>query len=202
MEDTNYVEVFKNIVSNNIKRSGIDSLMSYLDKETDFFRAPASTKFHLDTEGGLVQHSVNVYTLLRGRAEYHGMLEEVGEETIAIVALFHDLCKINMYRRSENWRKDANNKWESYKGWKVEEDFPAGHGEKSVFLLQQFMALTNLEILSIRWHMGPWEHGASDNRSMQAAFARYPFAVLTQVSDMEAANVLESKVIPNLLLDK
>ena len=45
----------------NTKRENIDKLIEWLEKETDFFSAPASTKYHLNYEGGLLVHSLNVF---------------------------------------------------------------------------------------------------------------------------------------------
>lgn len=121
------------------KREGIEKLIDFLEK-TDFFTAPASTRFHMSCEGGLLQHSLNVYDCLAGLGTTTGDVQEfqaagmrldsIPQESIIIVALLHDLCKVNFYATEMRWRKDANNKWEQYPVYAVNDRNPYGHGEK------------------------------------------------------------------------
>ena len=145
------------------KREGIEKLIDFLEK-TDFFTAPASTRFHMSCEGGLLQHSLNVYDCLVNLGTTTGDVQEfqaagmrldsIPQESIIIVALLHDLCKVNFYATEMRWRKDANNKWEQYPVYAVNDRNPYGHGEKSVMMASEFIHLTMEERYAIRWHMG------------------------------------------------
>lgn len=145
------------------KREGIEKLIDFLEK-TDFFTAPASTRFHMSCEGGLLQHSLNVYDCLAGLGTTTGDVQEfqaagmrldsIPQESIIIVALLHDLCKVNFYATEMRWRKDANQKWEQYPVYTVNDRNPYGHGEKSVMMASEFIHLTMEERYAIRWHMG------------------------------------------------
>lgn len=153
-------EEFLNIVNTYIKRDGIDKFLNWLNG-TDFFTAPASTQYHLAERGGLCQHTLNVYRRLN-----KFLKDELGEnyqdtysqETIAIVALFHDICKANCYVESTRNVKDHNGEWQQVPIYKFEEKLKYGHGTKSVFILQQFIKLSLDEALAIRYHMGGMEY--------------------------------------------
>lgn len=183
---------FVETVTSNIGRTGIDELLGWLDR-TDFYTAPASTKYHGTFEGGLALHSLKVYEQLNELAEFYGLGEDDGianpDESIAIVALFHDLCKIGCYKTEMRWRKDANNRWEQYPTYKFEEDFAyGGHGSKSVFLIQSFMKLTPEEASAINCHMGQWE--ATQYGNPATVFERNKLAWLLHVAD-EAATYID-----------
>lgn len=147
------------------KREGIEKLIDFLEK-TDFFTAPASTRFHSSYEGGLLQHSLNVYDCLAGLGITTGDVQEfqaagmrldsIPQESIIIVALLHDLCKVNFYATEMRWRKDANNKWEQYPVYAVNDRNPYGHGEKSVMMASEFIHLTMEERYAIRWLQATW----------------------------------------------
>lgn len=177
-------EFFK-IVDRDISRSGIKELTEWL-AGTDFFTAPASTRFHGCYEGGLAQHSLNVYTQLKKLCNWYGC--NASEESIAIVSLFHDLCKVGCYKTEMRWRKDKNDRWEQYPTYRFEEDFAyGGHGSKSVFLVQSFMKLTPEEATAINCHMGQWEATTYGNPT--AVYERNKLAWLLHVAD-EAADFL------------
>ena len=181
-------DVFKNAVLANINREGINKLMDWLD-ETDFYTAPASTRFHGAYTGGLVEHSVAVYHQLLSLAQHYGL--NATAESIAIVALFHDFCKIGMYKVDMRWRKDANNQWEQYETWKRDEDFKfGGHGSKSLYLVQNFIKLTPEEAVAINCHMGQWD--ATTYSDVSSAYETCPLAWLLHVAD-EAATYLDGK---------
>lgn len=184
-------EEFIRIATQNIERAGIADLLEWMEK-TDFYTAPASIKYHGAFEGGLVVHSLNVFTQLRYLAGFYGLGEDDGianpDESIAITALFHDICKVGCYKTDMRWRKDANNRWEQYPTWRFEEDFAyGGHGSKSVFLIQSFMKLTPEEASAINCHMGQWEATQYGNPS--TVFERNKLAWLLHVAD-EAADFL------------
>ena len=189
-------EEFISIYKENIKREGADKLLEYLEK-SDFFTAPSSTRYHGSYEGGLVQHSVNVYHCLKDylsrprTKELYGM--DYSEETIALVSLLHDVCKINFYTVEMRNAKNAQGKWEQVPYYKIDDRLPYGHGEKSVFLIQFFMHLHRDEAMAIRWHMG--FSGPEDHNTIGKALERYPLAFALHVADMEATYFLEGSPI-------
>ena len=176
---------FLKIVDRDIKREGIWELTEWL-VNTDFFLAPASTRYHGCYEGGLVVHSLNVFAQLKKLCKWYDC--DATDESIAIVALFHDVCKVGCYKTEMRWRKDANNQWEQYPTWKFEEDFAyGGHGSKSVYLVQSFMRLTPEEASAINCHMGQWDATTYSNPT--AVYERNKLAWLLHVAD-EAADFL------------
>ncbi len=183
-------EKFIQIYNANIKRAGADKLLEYL-LTTDFFTAPASTKFHLSRPGGLVEHSIGVYERLKKLymdnpidAE-HPWLTDIDDESIAICGLLHDVCKANFYAvEMRNRKNETTGAWEKYPFYVVDDKLPYGHGEKSVYIISAFMHLTRDEAMAIRWHMGAW--GESDDRTVSNAFGKYPLAILTHIADMQA----------------
>lgn len=181
----NIKDEFLKIVDRDVKREGIWELTEWL-ANTDFFTAPASTRYHGCFEGGLAMHSLNVYAQLKKLCRCYQC--DASDETIAIVSLFHDLCKVGCYKTEMRWRKDANNQWEQYPTWKFEEDFAyGGHGSKSVFLVQSFMKLTPEEASAINCHMGQWDATTYSNPT--AVYERNKLAWLLHVAD-EAADFL------------
>ena len=140
-----------------IKREGLNEFMEWLEKETDFFTAPASTIYHSNFEGGLLEHSLNVLRfalnnfnmIAKEKPEY-----EYLKESVILCSLFHDVAKCNFYFKTEKWTKDENNKWKSYQGYEVNDSLPLPHGPKSVFLISKFIKMTDAEALAISWHMG------------------------------------------------
>lgn len=175
-------EKFIEIYNSSIKRSGADKLLDYL-LTTDFFEAPASTRYHLSRPGGLVEHSIHVYERLKSLYMYNPAAPE--DETIAICALLHDVCKANFYSvEMRNRKNEATGAWEKYPFYVVDDKLPYGHGEKSVYIISAFMRLTREEAMAIRWHMGAWD--IADNRTVSNAFDKYPLAVMTHIADMQA----------------
>jgi hypothetical protein len=172
-----------------IKRDGIDELMNWLET-TDFYEAPASTRFHGAYKGGLLEHSLNVYTELERILTAYPLIEYGDEESILISSLFHDLCKVNFYETEKRNRKNEYGQWESYDAYKVNEKFAfGGHGSKSVFILQQFIKLKPHEAVAINCHMGAFE---SDK--VGKSYEKYPFAWALHIADEAATYLLESEV--------
>jgi len=187
---------FEEIYHSKIKREGADKLWEYLaSPSSDFFTAPASARFHGSYEGGLLEHSLNVYDCLcdyleRSRCkELYGM--EYSEETIAIVSLLHDLCKINCYKKGSRNVKDESGKWISVPTFEFDDKMPYGHGEKSVYIINGYLRLSREEAFAIRYHMG--FSGTEDARNVGTAFEMYPLAFALSVADMEATYYIESK---------
>lgn len=206
----NSTERFLHLFQENIKREGAEVLLDWL-KKSDFFTAPASTRYHGAYEGGLLEHSLNVYDSLLDELESMNMMGEYSKETVAIVSLLHDVCKIGLYvaepknrktyeeekvKAAQRWEVKHDSRgdfiWETVMGYKFDDPLPYGHGEKSVYIISWFMKLTREEAMAIRWHMG-----FSDNdfqgggQSVGRAFEMYPLAVLTHLADMKATYLLE-----------
>ncbi|MBQ5809934.1 MAG: HD domain-containing protein, partial [Clostridia bacterium] len=183
-------ERFVEIFNDKIKREGADKLLEYLlSPQSDFFVAPASARFHGSYAGGLVDHSLNVYDCLvdylsRPRVkELYGLLPS--EESVAIAALLHDLCKINCYKPGTRNVKDENGVWHSVPTFEFSDPLPYGHGEKSVYIASGYMRLTRDEAFAIRYHMG--FSGNEDPRTVGDALENYPLAFALSVADMEAS---------------
>ncbi len=184
-----YKSEFLEIFEKHVTRNGKDRMIEWLCG-TDFFTAPASTRFHGACECGLVMHSLNVYKILKARNDIEKLYSD---ETIAIVALCHDFCKINFYKEgTRNVKNDTTGQWEKVKMYSVEDSFPYGHGEKSAFLVDRFMRLSTEEAVAIRWHMGGFDDSAkAGNFAISDAFKKYPLAVMTHLADLEATYLLE-----------
>ena len=187
-------EEFIAIFNENIKREGADKLLDFLENKSDFFTAPASTRYHNAFEGGLLRHSLNVYKCLAAYLERARVKEEykleASAETAAIVALLHDLCKVNMYRVSyRNAKNDKTGQWEKVPYYEIHDTLPYGHGEKSVYMISGFMRLTREEAMAIRWHMG--FSGIEDKNTIGRALEKFPLAFALSVADMEASYFLE-----------
>jgi hypothetical protein len=174
-------EKFKDICNRHIKRDGITNLLSLLEK-TDFYTAPASTRYHDSCEGGLVSHSIDVYNEMYQLCVTDGNIDT---ETIAICGLFHDICKMGFYKVSQRNVKNEFGKWIQVPYYEVDDSFPYGHGEKSVYILNDVMKLTDEEAMAIRWHMGGFTDG-SDIRNVGKAFEMFPLAVYLHMADMRA----------------
>lgn len=164
-------ERFIEIFTSQIHRPGAAELLEWLES-TDFFEAPASTHYHGSYTGGLVEHSLNVYYELIGAGRVPGVPTA---ETYAVVALLHDICKADFYAKSTKNQKNSDGEWETVPCYTVREKFPFGHGEKSAFLAQRFMPLTDAEALAIRWHMGAYDDAAKGgSKVLSAAMAATP----------------------------
>lgn len=186
-------EKFLEAIKQKIHRDGIENLVEYLCK-SDFFTAPASTRFHLSEEGGLLQHSLNVYERLNKLvlAEY-GDYNTISEETIAICGLFHDVCKIDCYTVSTRNVKE-NGQWVQKPYYAVDEKLPYGHGEKSVYIINGFMRLSREEAMAINWHMGGFDPRATGGGFvLSEAFKKYPLALLLHLSDIMATYLDENR---------
>lgn len=167
-----------------IKREGMEELIKYIEN-SDFFTAPASTKFHGDHEGGLVEHSLKVYDILCEKIKKPGIEINVSEETIKIVALLHDICKTNFYKIDYRNAKNALGVWEKVPYYTIEDTIPYGHGEKSVMMITEYIKLTGEEKYAIRWHMG-FSEPKEVYSSLGLAIKKYPLVLLVHEADLEA----------------
>ena len=176
---------FLMLARDDIKRDGIEALLSWLEA-SDFFTAPASTKFHLSEEGGLCAHSINVYERLVRLCEAEWGEDGFNRESVAIIGLFHDLCKTNIYKVEMRNVKE-NGEWVQKPYFTVDDNLPYGHGEKSVYMLSGFMKLTREEAMAINWHMGGFDlRVQAGSYDYSKAYNKYPLALMVHLADMQA----------------
>ena len=192
-------EEFCRLFRENIKREGADKLLDYLlSPASDFFEAPASTRYHGSRPEGLCEHSLNVYRCLVDYLSRDSVRAEYGlnydPETVAIVALLHDLCKVNCYKVSSRNVKDASGKWVAGPYYEFDDALPYGHGEKSVYIISGYMRLSREEAFAIRYHMG--FSNETDIRNVGAAFEKFPLALALYIADMEATYFVDDKKKP------
>lgn len=172
------------------KRDGMDDVIGFLCT-SDFFTAPASTRYHSSCEGGLVQHSMNVYNALKDKLSKTAIYGTYSDDTIIIAALLHDICKANFYKvEMRNAKQDGQ--WVQVPYYTVEDKAPMGHGSKSVIILQSYIKLKKDEIYAILWHMGGFEAKENYN-SLSKAFSMYPLALALHEADLEATYLMESE---------
>lgn len=167
-----------------VKRDGMDDLISFIEK-TDFFKAPASTRFHGSYEGGLTEHSMKVYEILKHKVNNCFKTINVPEDSIIIVALLHDICKANFYKVDYRNAKNALGVWEKVPYYTVDDTIPYGHGEKSVMMITEYIKLTPEEKYAIRWHMG-FTEPKEIYSTIGAAYTKYPLALLMHEADLES----------------
>lgn len=196
-------EQFENYVRKNIKREGVEDLLAWLESETDFYTSPASTRYHGSYEGGLLDHSLNVYEQLLIELDVNigqGWEEIYSPESVAIVALFHDLCKIGRYIVKEKWRKDDKNQWESYIAYAYDDTkLEMGHGPQSNYYLQQFIKLEDIEAQAIFWHMGAYDISPyATLNALSKSWQENPLAFLLSRADMAATYIIENENFPKI----
>ena len=190
-------EKFIEIYNTYIKREGADKLLDFLTspEKSDFFTAPASTRFHGNYEGGLLEHSLNVYECLVDFCNTDRFKNKFGfsysNESLAIAALLHDLCKVNFYK-TEMRNVKKNGVWESVPYYTIEDNLPYGHGEKSVYIISGYMKLTRDEAFAIRYHMG--FSGPEDANQVGRALEMFPLAFALCVADQEASYYMEGSI--------
>ena len=186
-----YKQKFIEYYQANIHREGADRLLEWL-QTTDFFTAPASTRYHCACPSGLVMHSINVYEVMM---EKHFDPEADSAESFALCALLHDVCKAQFYKIStRNVKNEKTGQWEKVPYYTIEDAFPYGHGEKSVYLIERFVRLKPAEATAIRWHMGGFDDAAKGgNFSISVAYDKYPIAVKLHLADLEATYLREKE---------
>lgn len=184
---------FKRIMLDNVKREGLTTLLNYLDT-TDFFSAPASSKYHMACPGGLVYHSLKVYENLVKLCEMK-CPGEFDKETIAIVGLLHDVCKVNYYVEDTRNKKDpATGQWIAVPFYNTNDSFPYGHGEKSVYLVNKYLKLTDEEAMAMRWHMSGWDSSSRGGEgAINAAFESYPLCSIVAAADLMSTYLDETR---------
>lgn len=182
------MEEFLKVYKSFIRRDGAEQLLTWLET-SDFFTAPASTRYHGSEVGGLVAHSVCVYEKLRELVSQESF--DISDETVAICALLHDVCKVDFYKvSSRNVKDDMTGQWNKVPYYTVEDKVPYGHGEKSVMIVSDFMKLTMEERMAIRWHMGGYDASVQGGSyAIGEACNKYPLITLVQMADMYATYV-------------
>lgn len=160
-----------------VNREGIEHLIEFLNK-TDFFEAPASTRFHGCYKGGLLEHSMKVYEILKTKTQEDS-------DSVKIIALLHDICKTNFYKVEYRNAKNEQGVWEKVPYYTVDDTIPYGHGEKSVMMISEFIKLTPEERYAIRWHMG-FTEPKELYTTIGQAYKKYPIALLMHEADLEA----------------
>ena len=165
-------------------REGIEEVIQFLEK-SDFYKAPASTRFHGSFEGGLLEHSMKVYEILKHKVKNSVLDLNVSDDTLIIIALLHDICKVNFYKVDYRNAKNERGEWEKVPYYTVDDTIPYGHGEKSVMMITEYMKLTVEEKYCIRWHMGFTEPKEAYN-TLGQAFKKFPLALILHEADLEA----------------
>lgn len=180
----------------NITRPGADKLLAWIES-SDFFAAPASTRFHLSSPGGLLEHSLHVFERMKAICANEATItpgfNEPSMETIAVCGLLHDICKANFYAVEMRNRKNDQGRWEQYPFYVVDDKLPYGHGEKSVYIISGFMRMSREEAMAIRWHMGFADNDfRGGGYSVGNAFEKFPLAVLLHIADLQATYLDET----------
>lgn len=187
-EKKDFIKEFTEIYTSKINREGADKLLDWLLK-SDFTTCPASTKFHSNHEGGLIEHSVKAYKrFVRNLVKEYGenWQDHISEESAAIIGLLHDICKVGYYKQEmRNVKEDGV--WVQKPYYAVDDKLPYGHGEKSVYIISGFMKLTREEAMAINWHMGGFDARVQGGSySISGAFYEFPVALIFHLSDLEA----------------
>ena len=167
-------------------RTGIEDVIHFLEK-SDFFQAPASTRFHGCYECGLLEHSMKVYEIFKDKVEKAIIDINTPKESLIIMALLHDICKANYYKVDyRNAKNQQTGEWEKVPYYTVDDTIPYGHGEKSVMMLTEYIKLTNEEKYAIRWYMG-FTEPKENYQYLGLAYKKYPIALLLHEADLEAS---------------
>jgi len=137
------------------KREGIEKLICLMDVN-GFFTAPCSTQYHLAVDGGLAEHSLNVYTVMTHLADTLAM-GEIDDETIIITAILHDLGKMGDFEKPnyvENVLKKTGKRSESKPFETNKALCYVPHEIRSAIIAQRFIKLTEEEEHAIIYHNG------------------------------------------------
>lgn len=188
------IELFRSLIGS-VEREGMENLLRFIEK-SDFYTAPASTRFHGAHEGGLLEHSLNVYNCLLQKKRSEGtiwseLLKDIPEESIILTALLHDICK-TYYYTVEMRNKKVDGAWVQVPSYAVDDKIPYGHGEKSIMMIEEYIRLKPYERYAIRWHMGPYS-GEQDWTTLGMAMEKYPLVMALFEADMEATHLVENQ---------
>ena len=160
----------------------------YLE-DNEFYGTPASSKYHGSHPGGLVLHSYNVYKRLCEYNEWQNL--EIPHDSLLIMGLFHDVCKLNHYVIEMRNRKDKETgRWYEYPYYETEEQLPLEHGHKSALILMKHIGLSAKETLTVAWHMGAWDTEAYVARQkLSEAMRKCPWVLALQTADMQSVSI-------------
>lgn len=195
------IQIFEELLRST-NRQGMEEVIEFARK-TDFYTAPASSKYHSNYDGGLLDHTLCVYAIAKEYVDSIGVFakdvaDRVDPNSLIISTLLHDFCKICFYKKGQRWKKDETNSWVSYDSYLIEDTFPIGHGEKSVIMLQSLgLQMTAEEMLAIRFHMAGWgdeskEYAASRTNALKIS----PLVHIVQMADF-SSSILFEKTIEN-----
>lgn len=178
---------------NTIKKGFEDKLMYYGYEKvlnnlqnTDFFTAPASTRFHDSFESGLIHHTFRVYNKLKLLNDQ--LLLDFNDKQIFKVSLAHDFCKIDTYKIEMRNTKNELGEWVKVPYYTYDDsNFPYGHGEKSVQLAELYgLDLSLEEKMAVRWHMGGFDASVKGGYNISNVFDNYKLALYLHIADMLA----------------
>ena len=189
----NRIEEFENLLLS-VEREGIENLLGFIRK-SDFYTAPASTKYHSCHEGGLLEHSLNVYKCLVAKLDnpiWKDALAEIPKKSLVVSSLLHDLCKTYFYVVEYRNKKNDDGIWEKVPYYTIDDKIAYGHGEKSVMMIEEYIKLTPVERYSIRWHMG-WSEPKENYNALGKAMGKYPLVLALHEADQEATYLLEEE---------
>lgn len=195
----NYEETFRNIIAEKVSRAGVEELLDHLANETDFFTSPASTKYHGSYHGGLAEHSLNVYYCLIDELRFiygNGWQDAWSEESVVLVSLFHDLCKIGRYKSEiRNVKNPETGTWDTAEVFVYDNNyFRMGHAARSVHELEKYVKLTDEEAQAIYWHMGAFDTSPYNTvGDLSEAYSSNTLAFALHRADMMATHVVENK---------
>jgi len=196
MAENKYKIEFESIYADNIKREGADKMLEYI-RSTDFFDAPASTKFHSNHAGGLCEHVVKVWhrfvKMLEAEYGPEYMKKPENRESAAVIALLHDICKVNCYKTEMRNVKEGN-EWVKKPYYAFDDPLPYGHGEKSVYMISGYLRLSREEAMCINWHMGAFDaRNSAGKYPVSDAFYMFPIAAIFYAADL-LTTYLDEKV--------
>lgn len=193
------IDIFEELLRST-NRQGMDNVIDFV-RRTDFYTAPASSKYHSNYDNGLLDHSLCVYAVALECVNCFGSFDpetvnRIDRNSLIVSCLLHDFCKICFYKKGQRWKKDDTNSWVSYDSYIIEDTFPIGHGEKSVIMLQGLgLQMTPEEMLAIRYHMAGWgdeskEFAASKTNALKIS----PLVLLLQMADFSSSVLFERTV--------
>lgn len=187
-----------------VQRPGMDKLLEYI-RGSDFYRAPASTKYHLACPGGLLQHSLNVLDALRGLLQWNNIenhwenhaackiVDTIPDDSVIMMALLHDICKTYFYTTStRNQKNERTGQWEKVPFYTVNDMMPLGHGAKSAMIVKQYTTLTSQETYAIWHHMG-FNGNYENDTAVGKSIEMYPAVLALQTADMMASKFMEGE---------
>lgn len=201
-KEINYViekfdDLFEGIIRARAQWAGIDPdtvdssvtrVLSWLHR-TDFYDAPASTRYHESFKHGLLYHTLQVYNNMIGLLNVDKFSSNIeSTHSAALVCLCHDWCKIGLYESyKRNVKNEDTGRWEQVDAFRTKgSPWPFGHGVTSMYLALKHFKLTDEEALAIRFHMGKWQVEEAFNNDYQESNERFPLVLLTQFADQLA----------------